>query len=182
MALASASKSLVVYITRPYVYDGAIFLVSLPRKVKAGSLIVLKDPLETNVWNRPMASYTSYNITHTGPNGCYFRTFLELSQSHYELGAVFFTGLLEMDLEASNTSMGKEFIRRMQEYNYLSPECYQTIFEGDKACFAYSTLVDSFSEQFLVDIYGHGMYYKSLDSHFAGHMGLGVSKFFPGIL
>ncbi|CAG7817158.1 unnamed protein product, partial [Allacma fusca] len=121
MTFPSTSKSLVVYLTRPYVYDAAIFLVSLPRKVKAGSLIVLKDPLETNVWVAFLISIASMI-------------------------------------------------------------CYQMIFEGEKACFVYSTLLESYSEQFLVNIYGQNMYYKSLDSHFHGYLGLGVSKFYPGLL
>lgn len=49
------------------------------------------------------------------------RTFEELAHSDYELGAIFYSNMLELYLEASNNSVSRNLMERIREHEYIAP-------------------------------------------------------------
>ena len=50
------------------------------------------------------------------------RTFTELVESDYKIGALFYTGTLEPNFLALNNSMSRALTARVYEYDFLEPD------------------------------------------------------------
>ncbi|CAG7720874.1 unnamed protein product [Allacma fusca] len=109
-------------------------------------------------------------------------TFDELVNSNFSINAVFYAGNVETELASSNNSMSRNIMSRVVEFDYVEPECYQLIFEGNNVCLGYNAVMNGLGIDKLVDIHRRKMWSVSKDSHFSMFMQLGISKFYPMFL
>ncbi|CAG7727939.1 unnamed protein product, partial [Allacma fusca] len=106
-------------------------------------------------------------------------TFAELAESNYEIGAVFWTGVIESSFLALNNNMSKKITERAQEYGYFDPDCFQLIFDGEKACLAFKGIIENIGVNFLVDVKKRKMYITSKENLFPSAVSSAVSKHYP---
>ncbi|CAG7826741.1 unnamed protein product [Allacma fusca] len=106
-------------------------------------------------------------------------TFKELAESDFTIGCVMYTGQIEDDFIAKNSSISNALLPRIQEQEFLSPDCYKNVFQPKTVCMGFKFVFAGIGYYHMVDVHKRLMFAQSPETWFFSYTAMGISQHYP---